>query len=164
MAKVDMQKWGMFGAIIGLVTPFLLNLLSNISIPGITITQAAIKIEFETPNTGLAAWLLDIVGVSLSSIPLSTYLIAALGGAIFAIVGAGVANMFGLLDSKKPVRIAWVLVFGTLLAAWIPGLFAGEGIGIPSITALIALGISSAVLGWAYYQLFKLVGQSERIP
>ncbi len=162
--NIDVQKWGVFGGIIGILTPILLNFLSNLNIPGISITQATIAVDFQLPNVGLAGWLGDIVGVSLASIPGNVYIMAAIGGALFAIVGAFAVNALGMLSGTPGIRLAKVLAAGTLLAAWIPNIIGGEGFGIPSIASLVALSVSSLVLGFLYFQGFKAAGQSNLIP
>ncbi len=164
MGNIDIKKWGVFGAIIGVLTPIVLNFLSNLNIPGISVTQATIAVDFQLPNVGLAGWLGDIVGVSLASIPGSVYIMAAIGGALFAIVGAFVVNALGMLSGTPGIRLAKVLAAGTLLAAWIPTILGGGGFALPGFATLIALAVSSLVLGFLYFQGFKAVGQANLIP
>ncbi len=166
IGEKDRNKILMFGALAGLVTPVLLkyivmpilNLLGSI-IPGISAKlanpAATISISVRESLTGieggLSGWLVDALGIT-ATVPLMTYVMAAVGGAILFYVGAYIADMIGWLKGNAEQKTKVVIFVGSALAAFVLGGFAVPAIGIGLIDTVIALGINAAILafvdGW----------------
>ncbi len=165
----DRNKILVFGAIAGLVTPILLkyivmpilNMLAGI-VPGISAkladSTATISIAVRDSLTGieggLSGWLVDALGLTLS-VPMMTYVMAAIGGALLFYVGAYLADMIGWLKGNAEQKTKVVIFVGSALAAFILGGFAVPAIGIGLIDTLIALGINAAILAFVYVWIDK---------
>ena len=156
-------RWLGAGAIIGALIPIILSWVGKI--PGITVTnQATIAIEFSTPGTALADWLLGIISIdpnipNLLGIPIQSILIGALSGAMLFVGGAFIADALNILKGSKAAKIGWILFVGGLATTWIV-----SGFSFPGFTVLIGLGVSAAISGFLYFQGFKLAGQEKLIP
>ena len=170
LKQKEIQKIGMFGAIAGLATPFLLtwvvmpilNFLGGI-IPGISAklteaNSAVISISVRESLTGiqggLSGWLVDALGLTVN-VPMQTYIMAALGGALFFIVGAYAADAIGFLKGNAEARTRSVIFVGSAVAALVLGGFAVPEIGLGLVDTLIAFGINAAILAFVYVGIDK---------
>lgn len=143
----NLKKWGVFGAIVGALTPPVIKFLSGLNIPGVSVTQATISVDVNAPNTGLAQWLLDFVGVNLPSIPFQSYVMAAVGGALFIMLGAVILDMMKALGGKKYWKVTKVLAVASVATTLILG---GFSMSAFTFTSLGAIFVSSLALGLGY--------------
>lgn len=154
-----------FGAVAGLATPFLLskvilpllNIVAGI-VPGISAKladpAATISISVRESLTGiqggLSGWLTDALGISVSSNLLMTYLMAAIGGAVFFLLGAYVGDGLKMLKGNAEQKTRAVIFWGSAAAALVLGGFAVPEIGLGLVDTIIALGINAVILAYAY--------------
>lgn len=169
IGEKDRNKILMFGALAGLLTPLLLrviimpilNFLGGI-VPGISAKladpAATISISVRESLTGieggLSGWLVDALGLTIQ-VPMMTYVMAAIGGALLFYVGALGADAIGWLKGNSEQKTRVVIFIGSALAALILGGFAVPAIGIGLIDTLIAFGINAAILAYAYVWIDK---------
>ena len=165
----DRNKILTFGALAGLTTPILLkfivmpilNFLAGI-VPGISAKlaepTATISVSVRESLTGieggLSGWLVDALGLTVS-VPMMTYIMAAVGGALFFLVGAYAADAIGWLKGNAEQKTRAVIFAGSAIAAFVLGGFAVPSIGIGLVDTLIALGINAAILAYVYVGIDK---------
>lgn len=166
----DRNKILMFGALAGLLTPFLLRviIMPILNFLGGIIPQLSAKLAEGGPGTitiavresltgiqgGLSGWLVDALGLTIS-VPYMTYLMAAAGGALLFYVGALGADAIGWLKGTSEQKTRAVIFVGSAIAAVVLGGWAVPAIGIGLIDTLIAFGINAAILAFAYVWIDK---------
>jgi len=164
------NKLLIFGAIIGLVTPFLLQFvvrpildffggfapqLSLKLAEGTGTISVAVRESLTGINGGLAGWLVDALGLTVS-VPGMTYIMAAIGGAILILVGAYTADALNMLNKGNDMQKTRIVIFlGSAIAAIILGGFAAPEVGLTLVNTLIAFGVNAAILAWAYVWIDK---------
>lgn len=171
ISNKDLQKIAMFGAIAGLATPFImkwlvmpvLNFLGGI-LPAFSLKLAenganptisvAVRDSLTGIEGGLSGWLVDSLGLTLT-VPFQTFIMGAIGGALFFVVGAYVADMAGMLKGDKFQKTRIVIFVGSIAAGLLLGSMAVPEIGIDLINTLIAFLVNAAVLAWVYVWIDK---------
>ena len=148
--KKDYMSWAKVGAIAGVATPYVLSTISKVvsMIPGVSLNLQSISISTtgvnQVINTSLAAKLFGLVSLNIS---LPTLLMTAIGGALFAILGAFLLSVLpipGGWVSDKQKRLTSVFV----IAGIVSGFILSSSIGLPAIGALIASFINAYILAW----------------
>jgi len=165
----EIQKIGIFGAVAGLATPFILNwivmpILNMVGgiIPGISakLAEASPTISINVRESltgvegGLSGWLVDALGLTIS-VPGMTYIMAAIGGALMFIVGAMALDAMKMNKGNAVQKTRNVIFAGSLIAAFILGGFAVPTIGIGLVDTLIAFGINAAIIAWVFVTIDK---------
>lgn len=153
-----------FGAIAGAVTPFILMYLVKpiLDFLGTFMPDISIKLASASPTIavdlrqsltgidgGISAWLLNAMGIGVA-LPgpeiLMTVLYGAIGGALFFLAGAYIADMAGMLSGNATRKTRVVIFFGSLITAFVVGGFMVPAIGITLVNTLIAFAINAAIL------------------
>lgn len=163
---IDNKKLAVSGAIAGAVTPFLLGWLIipilnwfGGFVPAVSIKLAAadatvivsIRESLTGIQAGLAGWVLDAFGVTVSANMLMTVLVSAVGGALLFVLGGYAAELLGMLKGTAIQKTRNVIFIGSLAAALILGTIGlPPELGITLVNVLIALGINAAILAWLY--------------
>lgn len=161
MNQKEITKVGVFGAVAGLATPLLLkhvimpvlNWIATV-IPSVSLKLAepsAISISVRESltgiNGGLTAWLADALGFT-ATIPYQNYVYAAIGGALFFVLGAYALESLDLLKGDKVAKTRAVIFAGSAIAWLILGGIPQLNIGLAN--TLIAFVINAALLAWVY--------------
>ena len=173
IGKQETNKILIFGAVAGLITPLILkylvmpvlNVLGGF-IPAISLKLAeggpgtisvAVRDSLTGINGGLSAWLVDALGLTIE-VPFMTYVMGAIGGALFFWLGAYVADMAGLLKGNSVSKTRAVIWVGSIVAGFVLGGFAVPQIGLDLVNTLIAFAVNAVILAYVYVALDKKVG------
>lgn len=164
---VNYQKVGTFGAVAGLVTPYLmkyavmpvLDFLGGV-VPAVSLKLSTINVNVRESLTGIeggmSGWLVDSLGLTFN-VPFQTYIMGAIGGALLFILGAWLANTLGFLKGNDVGKTRATIFWGSLLAGFILGGFAVPEIGIDLVNALIAMLVNAAILAYVFVWIVKAV-------
>lgn len=156
----------MFGALAGAVTPFIMMYLVKPVLDFLGTFAPDLSIKLANPtiainiresltgiNGGISAWMLNVLGIGIPTLPgpeiVMTIVQSAIGGAVFFLVGAYAADMAGMLAGNANKKTRTVIFFGSLLTAFIVGGFAVPAIGITLVNTLIAFAVNAAILAFA---------------
>lgn len=172
IGKKDVSKIAKFGAVAGLVTPFILqylvmpilNFLGGV-VPAISAKLADpgtlsinVRDSLTGVNTGaadwLSAWLADALGIS-ATVPFQTYIMAAVGGAILFVAGAYALDMFDWLKGTATEKTRNIVFAGNLIAAVILGGLVVPALNIGFFNVLIAFAINATIVAYALVGLDK---------
>ncbi len=169
ITKQQQQKIGIFGAVAGIATPFLLKYVV-VPILGMLsgfVPQISLKLAESNPtinvgildsltgiNGGLSAWLVEAFGLTVT-VPFQTYIMAAVGGAVLFLAGAYLADSMNLLKGKPEEKTRMVIFLGSAIAAFVLGGMAVPSIGIDLVNTMIAFGINAAILAFVYVSIDK---------
>lgn len=171
IGQKEMQKIGIFGAVAGLATPLLLKYVAmpvlNVAagvVPGISAKLAdagtisiSVRESLTGINGGLSGWLVDALGLTLN-VPYMTYIMGALGGALFMILGAYAADMLGMLKGNAMQKTRTTIFIGSIAAGFVLGGFAVPAINLGLVDALLAFLINAAVLAFLYVTIDDKAG------
>ena len=163
----DNQKLALSGAIAGAVTPFLLQwiVMPVLNAIGGFIPAVSLKLADTSGNTvfinvresltglngGIAGWLMDAFGLTVTQNWMTTILISAVGGAILFVVGSLLAEQLGLLTGNAVQKTRIVIFVGSLGAALILGTMGlPPTINLTLVNVLIAMLVNAAILAWLY--------------
>lgn len=167
----ELMKIGTFGAAAGLATPVILkyavmpvlNMIGGL-IPTLSAKLAeqgsvtiAVRESLTGINGGLAGWIIDATGLSIT-VPFQTYIMAAIGGAVFFIVGAYAADMLGFLKGNAVGKTRAVIFTGSIISGFVLGGFAVPELGLSMVNMLIAMLINAAILAWVYVTIDEKAG------
>jgi len=161
-----MNKLAISGGIAGFVTPFLLQFLVMpiLNFLGGFVPQFALKLA-DNPGTinvnisqsltglpqGIAEWLFNALGVTVPANAIMVYVMAALGGALFFVIGGYLADAIGLLKGTAIEKTRRTIFVGSLVVAVIMGAIAlPPQIGFDMLNLIIAFGINAGILAWLY--------------
>jgi hypothetical protein len=168
----QIEKIGLFGGITGLATPLLLDkvIMPVLNFFGGFVPEVSLKLASTAPgvisvnvresltgvNTGLAGWLVDALGLTIS-VPNMTYIMAVLGGALFMILGAMLADRVGFLKGDSESKTRTTIFTGSILAAILIGWNAATipTLGISMLNVIIAFAVNAAILAYGYVKLDK---------
>ena len=177
---INIQKVGIFGAIVGLITTWLMDIVIVPVLDIIGGFAPDVSLKLANPGTisvnvreslngvdgGLAGWFVDAVGLNVTGIPGSTYLMAALGGALFMVAGAFLADWAGFLKGNVMQKTRATIFGGSLVTAAILG-WAVNGwpnLNISFLNVLIAMAINAAIWAWIYVGLANAAKQPNLLP
>lgn len=162
----QITKVATFGAIAGVITTLLmdyaikpiLNMFGQFT-PEISAKLAqkanpviAINIRESLTgiNAGLSGWLSDALGLTVPSNAIMPWVMGAVGGALFMVLGYYAANAFGLLKGNATQKTKWTIFLGSLGAAFLIGGMAVPELGITLVNTLLAFGINAAIIAFVY--------------
>ena len=146
----DYKRWAIIGGIVGAALPFVSSFISKNLIPSLTVTFSALEATTIKPGFPEAASNIFLRFVTTPTLP--DYLIAAIGGAIFVVLGA---FLYGLKPTARTTfgKLFLVLLYASLafsaLALFANGLAA-------AFPVLIIASINSFIVAWFIIALSKL--------
>jgi len=157
LGNKELMAYGKLGAVAGLATGFLLKTISGIvsMVPGVSLDLQSISIGTTglggIVNTDLSQYAQKLFG--MVNVPLSgmEWLYVAIGGAIFMILGAYLADMFGMLKGTTVKKLTTVMVIAGIASGWILSM----SVGIPAISAIVVMVVDAFVLSWILVQVDK---------
>ena len=146
----DLMAYGKLGFAAAIATGWLLGFISNLvsMIPGVNLDLQAISIGTTgvggTINTGLQTYAGKLLGILPQAITIPEWIMIGVGGALFVIAGAYVADALKLLKGDKQKKLTTVLVIAGIVTGWI----LSSSIGLPAIGVIIAMVVDAYVLSY----------------
>lgn len=162
----EVNKVAIFGAVAGLLTVPLMNyairpilnlfgqftpeISAKLAQKANPVIAINVRESLTGINAGLSGWLADALGLTLPSNAIMPYVMGAVGGALFMVLGYYAADAFGLLKGNAEQKTKWTIFLGSLGVAFLIGGMAVPELGITLVNTLIAFGINAAILAFAY--------------
>lgn len=146
---IDWMKWGIFGAVAGLATKWVLGLVSTVLswIPGVDVSLQSVSVTAQVSqavDTSLGQFAAKLFGIIPGFTP-ADWMYAAIGGAAFVILGAYLVDMMNLnLAKTRAGKIATVLVVAGLAS----GIIVSMSINVPTLPALVTMAVDGLVIGF----------------
>lgn len=155
------------GAIAGVLGTVILGTLSKVAsmIPGVTLDLQSITVSTtglgSTVNVGLSKYaksLLGIVPVQLSGME---WLYAAIGGALFLMLGAYIVQKVKQLQfaKSKEGKLATIFVVAGVVTGWILSM----SLTIPALSGVIVMAVDALILSYILVWLDKAL-KTKLIP
>ena len=158
LTQKDIKGYGIFGAVAALAVPLLLktlNALLSAFSPTVSINLQSIAIETQglgaVVNTGLSSFATKIFGLIPLPIQPSEWLMIAIGGALFTILGAWLADQLNLLNGSTQKKVSTVFVIAGIVSGWLLSM----SIKIPTLPAILEMVINAFILSWVMVKLDK---------
>jgi hypothetical protein len=153
---INIQKWGIFGAIVGAGFPLVLKYVVPL-IPGVSV-QSTLSLPLQQVNTTLGSFVMKTLGMGSIGFPEIAW--GALGGALAFVLGAFVIDALGYLKGGDVERIAAVTLVSSVLVAAIISM----QVHLPSMNEAIVMVIGSFVTAFIVVGILNLLGQKNYIP
>jgi len=159
MANDKIWQYGLLGAIAVLVNMVLFKLISAVlsAIPGLSVNLQSVSIDANVSGalgTGLGKYAQNLFGMAGVTLPLQTYIIAAIGGALFVMLGYLLVEWAGQLEGSKLRKLTTILV----TAGIISGFVLSWSISVPALTVVFAMIVDAVALSWIYITLDNMAG------
>jgi len=144
----DMMTYGKLGFVAAIATGFLLKLISQLVslIPGVNLDLQSVSITTEglggVIGTGLGQYAEKLFGLSPVALSVPEWIFIGIGGALFVILGAYVADAANLLKGDKKRQLTTVLVVAGVVSGWVLSM----SIGLPALSGIIAMVVDAYVL------------------
>lgn len=152
----QIKEWGLFGGIVGLATPVVLKLLSMIPMFQVTFSTIAVNVRSAVTGVGAGAggvlgnYLKGIAGIELT---IPTFVAAAVGGAILAMIAYLVLEKAGYKPRDTKMGAVAVLALAALLQS-----FVVSGFALPSVWTLVSYVINGVVLAYVVDFVYDQIG------
>lgn len=153
LKQKDVTAWGVLGAVAGVGTGFLLETVSKLAsmIPGVSVDLQSISVQTsgltDVVNTGLSDKISLYAGKLLGALPVGLtgmeWLYIALGGALFTIIGAYIADMLGFLKGSKLQKVMAVMIIGGVIVGYV----LGNGINL-AFESIVIMVVNVAILSY----------------
>ena len=167
---MDWEKWGMFGAVAGAMTVLIAKLMAMLSIPVLKLTMSAQEYDFNVRqhltggmDTGIGAKILSYLSGTFQFGELQIWILAAVTGAVIAIVGKFVWDFIGRPGKSFETKTAFIFMIGTAAASFAMSYIAGTAtpeININYLVTLITLGIYFLVVSWVTVKAYRAMDWS----
>lgn len=162
---MDWEKWGMFGAVAGAMTVLIAKLMAMMSIPVLKLTMSAQEYDFNVRShltggmdTGVGAKILSYLSGTFQLGQFEIWILAAVTGAVIAIVGKFVWDMIGRPGTTFETKTAFIFVIGTAVASFALSYLAGTAtpkIDINYVVTLVTLGIYFLIVSWVTVKAYR---------
>ena len=165
------EKLAIFGIVIGLLTmplmkyairpildmfgQFTPEISAKLASKATPVISFNVRESLTGIDSSLSGWLADALGLTLPTTMIMPYIMAAVGGVIFVVAGAWIADQLGVLKGDARRKTAITVFVGSALVAFIIGGMAVPQLGITLVNSLIAFGINAVILAYAYVWIDK---------
>lgn len=146
--KQDMIAYGKLGFVAAIATGFILKLISQFVslIPGVNLNLQSVSISTEgltgVIGTGLSEYAGKLFGLVPVSLTIPEWIFVGIGGALFVILGAYIADATNLLKGDKKRQLTTVFVVAGIASGWILSM----SIGLPALSGIIAMVVNAYIL------------------
>lgn len=150
-----LSKYALLGAAGAVITKPLLSGISTVlsKVPGLSVDLQSVSLSTTGLNTvinpGLNTYVQKLLGLVTLPFTMPDWIMLAIGGALFVILGGMVVDYFELdkmLGVKKAGKLAAIFVVASLITTAV----LSWTVAIPAVAVLVPLVIDALILAWIF--------------
>lgn len=148
LKQKSIMAYGWLGFWAGIATGFILQFVSQIvsMIPGVSLDLQSISITTTglggVIGTGLSDYAKQLFGLVPFALTIPEFIFIGIGGALFVMLGAYVADWLKLLKGSKQKQLTTIFVIGGIVSGWL----LTSSVGLPALGGIIVMIVDAYIL------------------